>query len=106
MEEYISKEKAIALLEARAEMALGTPRQVFFAAAKMLEKIPAADVVEVVHGKWEECDWVEYDHHNECIHYPRKGCVCTNCRNAFKKEFVLNPRVEFCPNCGAMMERD
>lgn len=63
----------------------------------------SVDAVEVVHGRWEECDWVEYDGHGECIHYPNAGCVCTNCRNAFKKEFINNPRVNYCPNCGANM---
>ena len=65
---------------------------------------PAANVAPVAHGKWEDCDWVEYDGHGECIHYPHKGLVCTNCRNAFKKEFVNNPRVNYCPNCGARMD--
>ena len=55
-------------------------------------------------GRWEECDWVDYDGHGECIHYPWAAFVCTNCRNAFKKEFVHNPRVEYCPHCGAKME--
>lgn len=59
---------------------------------------------EVRHGRWEECDWVEYDGHGECIHYPHEGYVCTNCRNAFKKEFVNNPRVIYCPHCGAKMD--
>ena len=55
-------------------------------------------------GRWEECDWVEFDGHDECVHYPHKGRVCTNCRNAFKADFVCNPRVEYCPSCGAKME--
>lgn len=59
---------------------------------------------EKKHGRWEECDWVEYDGHSECIHYPREGLVCTNCRNAFKKEFVNSPRVIYCPNCAAKMD--
>lgn len=62
------------------------------------------EVAPVVHGKWEECDWVEYDYRDECEHYPHEGCVCTNCRNAFKKEFVLSPRVDLCPHCGARMD--
>jgi hypothetical protein len=48
-------------------------------------------------GEWKDCDWVEYDGHSECVHYPNEGRVCTNCRNAFKKEFINNPRVNFCP---------
>ena len=60
----------------------------------------------VRHGRWVECDWVEYDSHGECVHYSHGGCVCTNCRNAFKKEFVHNPRVNYCPHCGALMDKE
>lgn len=74
---------------------------------------PAADKFEIIDpeslrpkGRWEECHWVEYDGHDECVHYPHEGMVCTNCRNAFKKAFVNNPRVNFCPHCGADMRED
>lgn len=61
-----------------------------------------SEVVEyapVVHGKWEECDWVEYDGHSECVHYPRKGLRCSRCCNVFKKELLW--KANCCPNCGA-----
>lgn len=48
MDEYISKQVLIGILDAKADMALGTPKVVFGAAAKMVEKLPAADVVSVV----------------------------------------------------------
>lgn len=51
MAEYIGREKVKNILEAKAEMASGTPKEVFYNAAKMLELIPAADVVEVVRCK-------------------------------------------------------
>ena len=71
------------------------------------EKIWDRDEAEPVrYGRWEECEWVEYDGHGECVHYPHEGCVCTNCRNAFKKEFVHNPRVNRCPHCGARMDAE
>ena len=54
------------------------------------------------HGKWFECDYVEYDGHSECIHYPKAALGCTNCRNAFKKELLW--KRNYCPNCGANME--
>lgn len=78
----------------------------FMEAFVPMECSPAADVVEVVHARWEECDWVEYDGHFECVHYEKNGRVCTNCRNAFKKDFVEDPRVLFCPRCGAMMDKE
>lgn len=48
MDEYISKQLLIRMFNAKADMALGTPKVVFSAAAKMVEKLPAADVVSVV----------------------------------------------------------
>ena len=54
------------------------------------------------HGKWFECDYVEYDGHSECIHYPKAALGCTNCRNVFKKELLW--KRNYCPNCGAVMQ--
>lgn len=51
MDEYIDRQAAISILNAKSDMALGTPKQCFAAAAAMLEKLPAADVVEVVRCK-------------------------------------------------------
>ena len=53
MDEYISKESAISIFEAKAEMAVCTPAQPYFhKAAKMIELLPAADVAPVRHGRW------------------------------------------------------
>lgn len=90
MEEYISKKKAIALIEARAEMGLGTPKQVFFAAAKMLEKIPAADVRPVIYAHWTT------DHPDK----RNKEWHCSNCK--FEPQVFENTNL--CPNCGAVMD--
>ena len=63
---------------------------------------PSVEAVPVVHGEWEECDWVEYEH-GECIHYSREALRCSNCCNAFKKELLYKDN--FCPNCGADMRK-
>ena len=63
--------------------------------------LPPADVRPVVRGKWEVVDWVEYDGHGECVHYPKEGLCCTNCKNAFKKKLLWKDN--YCPNCGADM---
>ena len=52
-------------------------------------------------GEWTECDWVEYDGHGECIHYPKAALRCSNCCNAFKKKLLW--KRNYCPNCGADM---
>lgn len=64
---------------------------------------PAADVAPVVHGRWEESDWREYDDQScETIRYQKAAIVCTNCRCAFKKDALWSRN--YCPNCGAKMD--
>ena len=48
-----------------------------------LKLVPAADVVEQKHGKWESVDDVIW--------------LCSNCHYA-------HGRSNFCPNCGARMD--
>ena len=68
-----------------------------------IRKLPAADVAEVAHGRWEEADWREYDAQScETICYPKAAIVCTNCRCAFKKDALWSRN--YCPNCGAKMD--
>jgi DNA-directed RNA polymerase subunit RPC12/RpoP len=59
------------------------------------------DAVMEVYGHWEECDWVEYDGHGECVHHPKAGLKCTACCNVFKKDLLWKDN--HCPNCGAKM---
>ena len=64
---------------------------------------PTADVVPVVHARWEEADWREYDAQSgETICYPKAAIVCTNCRCAVKKGALWSRN--YCPNCGAKMD--
>lgn len=70
---------------------------------KALKEAPTIDPESLrPHGKWFECDYVEYDGHSECIHYPKAALGCTNCRNVFKKELLW--KRNYCPNCGAVMQ--
>ena len=70
-----------------------------------LKSVTAADVAPVRHGRWEECDYVE-----PCIHgfgtirHANAGLKCTNCVNVFKKELLWKDN--YCPNCGAKMDRE
>ena len=60
----------------------------------MIDDIPTADVRENVRGKWK----IEYtgDGWNDYI-----DVTCTNCGKTIKHGKPFN----FCPNCGAEMER-
>lgn len=72
-------------------------------ALREIRNAPAADVAEVHHARWEEADWREYDAQSgERICFPKAAIVCSDCRNAFKKESL---RIQsFCPACGAKMD--
>lgn len=97
MAEYINKESAISIFNAKAEMAVCTPAQPYFAnAAKMIEILPAADVAPVVHGMWihtaiEDDDWGGTFHSWTC-----SNCDFSACRN--------QNGTNYCPNCGAKMD--
>lgn len=70
---------------------------------QLLLRQPAADVAEVVHARWEEADWHEYDAQSgETIRFPKAAIVCSDCRNAFKKDALW--KRNSCPNCGAKMD--
>lgn len=69
----------------------------------IIEDAPTIEAAPVVQGEWIECDWVKYDGHSECVHYPKEAVKCSNCNNAFKKELLWKDN--FCPNCGADMRK-
>lgn len=55
MNRYIDKDALISILNAKADMATGTPKDVFISAAGMVNLLPTADVVEVVRCK--DCEY-------------------------------------------------
>ena len=72
MAEYIEREACLSILRAKANMAVLMDAAPYFEkAAKMLEKLPAADVVEVV--RCEDCKY-----HYDCgVHFcDRFGMDC------------------------------
>ena len=59
--------------------------------SQYIEALPAADVAQVVHGRWGTCRVnLETGNYEE---------QCTRCRN-FSKEYGK----PYCPNCGAIMD--
>jgi hypothetical protein len=84
--DYISRESAIDLL-CRSRDTTANQRYVL---KRQIERIPAADVVEVVHARW----WPD-----------NMDAGCTNCGSGMPR----NPdgsqeESEYCPNCGAKMD--
>ena len=58
-----------------------------------VEAISAADVAEVVRGKWEEAS-------------DGDGIVCSECRTDFCTMIHETEKFRFCPNCGARMDKE
>ena len=83
-DEYISREAALTALQ-DSDLFNTTERQL-----RAIRELPAADVAEVVHGRWSwneegEIDWEQFYR-------------CSNCGD---KEYWES---NFCPNCGAKMD--
>lgn len=99
-EEFISRTEALKDFEScNAENPNWTPPRV----KTLLLRQPAADVAPGHHAHWEEADWREYDAQSgETIRFPKAAIVCSNCRNAFKKDALW--KRNFCPNCGEKVD--
>lgn len=90
MAEYITKEQAIATMEqvTRPECFIEDTRKNF---VKIIEELPAADVVEVVLAHWK---FYGEDGHGYGL------WQCTNCGNIVPEKAAKY----FCPFCGARMD--
>ena len=96
MAEYIEREAAHRMITGLTRYSWASPisseRRVTVDADDVnfgLDKIPAADVAPVVHGRWKYHKYVKKYECVECGHFVRAG---TN-RN-------------YCPNCGAKMDKE
>ena len=92
MTEYITKEQAIEAMEqvTPPECFIEDTRKDF---AKIIEKLPAADVAPVVHAEWEETGWDTWR--------------CTNCDCEWQFLEGMTPEendARYCPKCGARMD--
>ena len=93
MAEYIKRENVLAKIDefAKQNIAHGFPVDVFDIEMmkKMVEKLPAADVAPVVHGRWVN------------------GCQCSVCGDRHGPYNSRHkPYYTYCPNCGAKMDEE
>ncbi|MBQ8396684.1 MAG: hypothetical protein IJX53_00620 [Clostridia bacterium] len=70
-------------------------------ARKLIEEAPAADVVEVVHGEWEEKYKIIPLYGDK--HLRGTFPVCSKC--GFIHAAEASVPLNYCPNCGAKMDR-
>ncbi len=89
MKEYIERAEAINAIR---------QYQYPYGVEFLLANIPAADVVEVRHGRWLTTD--AYPHHLYC-----SVCYKTYAKNA-KWVNELDLPTNYCPNCGARMDKE
>lgn len=85
MAEYINRGTAIAKLTA---LEVTEPNATMTSAKRLLADMPAADVVEVVHGRW-----LDGDDYMFCSKCGMQWNYCDNDTQDFN----------YCPNCGAKM---
>lgn len=92
MDDYIDREKIFSIWRS-----MPAPASVTSLAAA-ISQTPAADVVEVRHGRWLTTD--AYPHHLYC-----SVCYKTYAKNA-KWVNELDLPTNYCPNCGARMDKE
>lgn len=70
-----------------------------------LKNAPAANVVPVVHGRWE---WFDEDTGTPITGYEREwGWRCSCCGYELSDDYDdpdYHPKFNYCPNCGAKMD--
>lgn len=103
MADYISRESAVKVLTSIGTQVSDSRRRAVAKCINEIELLHAADVEPVVHGRWDEVDWVEMESGgHELIRTPNAALRCSNCHNCFKKELLW--KNSYCPNCGAKMD--
>ena len=91
MDEYIKRKAALALVkpdapeDEKAAVTIATAKKLV---RSIIQRTPAADVAPVVHGRW-------IASHDEF-------CACSICKYPF---YVGWNQANYCPNCGAKMDR-
>lgn len=84
-DEYISREAALTALQ-DSDLFNTTERQL-----RAIRELPAADVAEVGHARWERV---------------RSNWYCTGCNKGYRitKGAPMASGFSYCPNCGAKMD--
>lgn len=100
MAEYIERE---ALVELIAERNRNTCNGALscLQMKRMVKSIPAADVAPVRHGKW-----IVTKEFNDVLDMDVEKYTCSACGEYRLTASGLSQATDFCPNCGAKMDKE
>lgn len=74
-----------------------------FVPKEFIDNAPTADVVEVVHGEWKECETVQ-ERLDEPIIDEWQSARCSVCGKYHTTPYMYHfDNFNYCPNCGADM---
>ena len=75
-----------------------------YRARKLVESQPTADVVEVKHGEWKECEIVQ-ERLDEPIIDEWQSARCSACGKYHTTPYMYYfDNFKYCPSCGARMD--
>ena len=91
MAEYIEREALVHRL--KSPYLFNITQRIF----DIISEIPAADVAQVVHGRWDDSGRYTFPSGNTAVRCTNCGCALT------ESEYHLN-NWNYCPVCGAKMD--
>ena len=99
MDEYIEREAAIKAIEKADYTLIANDADSCKAdyLREIIESVPAADVVPVVHGRWDDFGRYTFPSGASAVRCTNCGCALT------ESEYRLN-NWNYCPVCGAKMD--
>lgn len=95
MAEYITKAEALHAVEDAMELTSSEYDMI----AEKIDNVPAADVVPVVHARWDDIPNAYMSVVSKTGTYHGNATTCSACREINPNAFKTN----YCPNCGAKM---
>ena len=94
MDEYIEREAILREIKRRESLMVGDKLVSVDAMKSFIKNRPAADVAPVRHGRW------VHEHMSEGYAW----VMCSECEAVIHK-ILINKRLNYCPNCGAKMDK-
>lgn len=98
MDEYIDRDAAFdAITDLAGKAPTRSAYEAVWKSARVLKKIPAANVAPVVHGRWDDSGRYTFPSGDVAVRCTNCGCALT------ESEYHLN-NWNYCPVCGDKMD--